>query len=472
MLLEKARKTIVRHHLLDKGERVVVGVSGGIDSMVLLHLLKAFGREFELSLIVAHVNHGLRQDESEREAELVEKESTRFGLPFEYGRFDVREFSRHAGVSVQDAARRVRYRFLRTVLRKHQAQKIALGHHADDQVETILLRLLRGSGLRGLRGMLPIRKEGVIRPLLESWRGEIESFAAENRIPYLIDSSNLKKDYLRNRIRLDLIPLLEREYQSNFRESVTRTAVALREEHDYVEGEAEKVYHQMVREEDGSLTFRFREFQSCPPPIQWRIVEKLLERLYGEESPEALEEEAWTSIPILYEKLRHAAPSFLLELPRGAQIAKQYDQVVVKRCKTRTVPPFEVELSLPGHTRIGETGKEVQIDVESEGEKVYYTLESGNVRPPPNVVFLDYERLQFPLKMRNFRPGDRFAPLGATGEQKLKKFFIDHKVPRYERPEIPLLISGERIAWVVGHRIDERFKVTKKTKKVLKIEVV
>lgn len=465
MLLEKARKTIDRYHLLDMSERVVVGVSGGVDSMVLLRLLYVIRKDFGLSLIVAHVNHGLRPDESEKEAELVEKESSRLGLPFEYGRFDARGFSRSTGLSLQDAGRRIRYRFFKTLLLKHQAQKIALAHQADDQVETILLRLLRGSGLRGLRGMLPIRQMTVIRPLLETWRSEIESYAAENGIPYLTDSSNLKKDYLRNRLRLDLIPFIEREYQSNFKDSVTRTAASLREEDHYLEGEAEKACQKMIHEEDGTFTFTFSEFQSYPPSIQWRTVEKLLGSVYQEDD---IEGEAWYSIHPLYEKLKHPAPSFLLELPHGIQIVKRYDQVTLKKSEARLVPPFEVELSLPGRTRIEGIEREVKMEV----EEIQNKLTLDDLVSSPNVAFLDYERLQLPLKMRNFRPGDRFHPLGVKGEQKLKKFFIDHKVPRYERSGISLLLSGEKIVWVVGYRIDDRVKVTENTKKVLKIEVV
>jgi tRNA(Ile)-lysidine synthase len=168
---------------------------------------------------VAHVNHGLRPAEAEKEAELVRHASEGMGLPFEYGQFRVKEFQKTEGLSPQDAARRIRFRFFSDLLRKHQANKIALGHHADDQVETVLLRLLRGCGLQGLKGMRPIRQGKVIRPLLERWREEIESFARAHGVPYLQDASNLKKNYLRNRIRLSLIPSIEEGYQPNFKPS-------------------------------------------------------------------------------------------------------------------------------------------------------------------------------------------------------------------------------------------------------------
>ncbi len=307
MLFSRVKKTIDRYHLLDRSDRIVVGVSGGVDSMVLLHVLNALQKDFDLSLIVAHVNHGLRPDESKKEAELVEKESTRLGLPFEYSQFDVRAFSQTAGLSLQDAARRTRFHFFRTLLIKYRAQKIALGHNADDQVETVLLRLFRGSGLKGLKGMLPIREKRVIRPLLETWRRDIEFFATENRIPYLTDSSNLKKDYLRNKIRLDLIPLIEREYQSNFRELVFKTSAILREEDDCIEGKAGEAYQKIVHEERDGFSFRLPEFQSYPSSIRWRILLNLLGRMYDGEQ---FEEEVWSAIDPLYAKLRQSRSQF------------------------------------------------------------------------------------------------------------------------------------------------------------------
>ena len=274
--LERVRKTIDRYRLLDKGDRLIVGVSAGVDSMVLLHLLNAYRQALNLHLIVAHVNHGLRPDESEKEAELVQKESGRLGLPFEYGQFDVKEFQKTGGFSVQDAARRIRFHFFNHLLKKHDAQKIALGHNADDQVETILLRLIRGSGLRGLKGMHPIREGRVIRPLLEVWRREIESFAVENGIPYLLDSSNLKENYLRNRIRLSLIPRIEKEYQPDFKGVVMKASTILREEDDYLEKGVGEAYQKIVSEEQDTLFFRCSEFQSLHKALQWRVAQKML----------------------------------------------------------------------------------------------------------------------------------------------------------------------------------------------------
>ncbi len=459
MLLHRVKRTIDHYHLLNQGDRLVVGVSAGIDSMVLLHLLNACRQTFNLSLIVAYVNHGIRPKEPEKEADLVQKECERLHLPFECGTFNAKEFQRVGKFSLQEAARRLRFHFFEQILQKYEAQKIALGHHADDQVETVLLRLMRGAGLQGLKGILPVRGGKVIRPLLEVWRREIEAFAIENNIPFLIDSSNLKEDYLRNRLRLSLIPLLEKEYQPNFKEILLRTSAILREENDYLEKEAEKVYQNMVEGKGESLTFQYPDYRSLHPAIQWRIIQKMLRAIYGEEK-EDLE------VSQTFKRLKQSPPSFVLEFPLGVCMEKRYETVFLGKKKVETIPPFEVELVSPGRTLIKEIGREMvteEMDVQGR---------SGMPRVSSEMAFLDYQVLQFPLRIRNFRPGDRFQPLGVKGSQKLKEFFIDHKIPRFERSKIPLLISGERIVWVVGHRIDECARISERTKRILKLKLV
>jgi tRNA(Ile)-lysidine synthase len=337
-----------------------------------------------------------------------------------------------------------------------------LGHNADDQVETILLRLIRGSGLRGLKGMLPIREGRVVRPLLDVWREKIESFTRERGIPYLVDSSNLKEKYLRNRIRLKLIPSIEKEYQPNFKEVVLRSSAILRAEDDCLSQKTEETYETMIQEGENAVAFSYPSYQSLPEAIRWRILEKALGKL--QDGGAGSEEREWFDVFPIYQRLNSRAPSFLMELPRGLTLEKRYDQVILGRGKMMAVPPFEVDLHASGLTFIQDIQKEVVMDDMSW---------DGNARAQgsPTVALVDYHALQFPLKMRNFRPGDRFHPLGIQGTQKLKEFFIDHKVPRFERSKVPLLISGETIAWVVGHRISEKVKVTETTKRVLRIEV-
>ncbi len=462
MLIEQVRRTVDRYRLLERGDRVIAGVSAGVDSMVLLHILNALRKDFSLSLIVAHLNHGLRPDESEKEADLVQKESLRLGLSLEYRQFNVKEYQESGGFSPQDAARRVRFQFFHDLCDQYGGGKIALGHHADDQVETILLRLMRGSGLKGLKGMLPIRQGRVIRPLLEVWKDEIESFAQEHSIPYLTDSSNIKPDYLRNRLRLDLIPYIEKDYQPGFRQAILRTSALLREENDFIEQKAGEAYQKMTHKNRGKIVFKFSSYQSLHPALQWRVLQKALEEMEG---GSMREESGWPDVNLIYQRLQQPRANLLLELSHGLCLEKRYDTVLIKRGMPKTILPFEVELNIPGRTYIQEIEREVVVE-ERDWDR------SKTIDESRNVALLDYERLHFPLRMRNFRPGDRFQPLGTEGTQKLKEFFIDHKIPKFERPGIPLLMSGEMIAWIVGYRIDERVKITGKTQKVLKVEVI
>lgn len=462
MLDARVRRAIDQYHLFDEGDRVIVGVSGGLDSMVLLHLLNSLIQTFNLTLIVAHVNHGLRIGESEKEAEFVQTAASRFGLPFEYGEFDVREFQKRTGLSLEDAARRIRFKFFEELLEKHQAQKIALGHHADDQVETILLRLLRGAGVKGLKGMLPIREGKVVRPLLGVWREALESFAKDKGIPYLIDSSNVQRDYLRNRIRLDLIPWIEKEYQPHFKKILLKVSRVLQIEDDFLEKEAEKAFQGLVKKEGDGFSFVFSDFQILHPALQWRVIEKLLKISgLGEER-----EKIMVNQRRIFERFSYPSPSFTLQLSEEFFLEKKYNSVFLKKGKVEATSPFEIELLVPGRTYIKEIQREVQV------EMIPREFFKEGIERSSSVALLDFQMIQFPLKIRSFRPGDRFQPLGLKGTQKVKEFFIDHKIPKTERSKIPLLISGDRIAWIVGYRIDERFKITPETKEILRVQFV
>ncbi len=461
-LIEKVRRTIDHYGLLSRGDQVIAGISGGVDSMVLFHILHSLRQDFSLTLVIAHLNHGLRPEESEKEAELVRRESARYGLPFEYKTFDVKKVQRSGGLSIQEAARRVRFQFFNELLQKYGGGKIALAHHADDQVETILLRLLRGAGLTGLKGILPFREGRIIRPLLEVWKEEIETYAKENSILYLTDSSNLKLDYLRNQIRLKLIPFIERNFQSNFRRTIFRTTNLLREENDFIEQEAEKAYRLLVHKKEKEIAFSFSSYQALHPALQWRVLQLALRDL---ENRWNRDEARGLDVNLIYKKLKEPRPSLLLELSRGISFEKRYDEITLKKGRPKMIPSFEIELNVPGRTFLEE------IDREIEAEVIPWD-NSNRIDESQKVAFLDFERLDFPLKVRNLRPGDRFQPMGCGGTQKLKKFLIDHKVPEIDRPGIPLIISGKTIAWVGEYRIDERFKVTPYTRNVLRLKII
>jgi tRNA(Ile)-lysidine synthase len=256
--------------------------------------------------------------------------------------------------------------------------------------------------------MLPIREGRVVRPLLDVWREEIESFTRERGIPYLVDSSNLKEKYLRNRIRLKLIPSIEKEYQPNFREVVLRNSAILRAEDDYLSQKTEETYQTMIQEEKNVLSFPYPSYQSLPEAIRWRILEKLLGKLQDGEA--GSEEGGWVDVFPVFQRLNSRAPSFLMELPRGLTLEKRYDQVVFGKGKVTTVPPFEVELLTAGRTLIQDIQKEVMMDDMSwKGNAI--------AQGSPYVALVDYHALQFPLKMRNFR----WRPISPAWESRNSK---------------------------------------------------
>jgi tRNA(Ile)-lysidine synthase len=464
MLVQRIRRTIEAYHLLEKGDRVIAGVSGGVDSMVLLRLLYNLAAEYDLSLIVGHVNHGLRPGASEKEAELVRAESEQLGLPFEYGEVDVKAFQKAKGLSTQDAARRLRFHFFNALLTKHGAAKLALGHHADDQVETFMLRLIRGSGLKGLQAMAPVRQGRVIRPLLEVWRKEIELFAESEGVPFLTDASNLEEHYLRNKVRLSLLPLIEKEYQPNFKPLVLRTTALLREENEALDREAQKAVQELVRKESGVFAFRFLKFRGLHRAVQRRVLQRIFDEIRAGEG--IMEEKEGPAVNRLHRLLIEPRPSFSLELPGKIFFEKRYDDILIGKKEAALVSPFEIEIAASGQTFIKEVGKRIV------AEELVRKNWTGDFDKTSQTVFLDWGKVQFPLTVRNFRPGDRFHPLGVKGTQKLKEFFIDHKVPRFERSRIPILVSGGSICWVAGFRIDDRFKVTEETERVLKVKLI
>jgi len=297
---------------------------------------------------------------------------------------------------------------------------------------------------------------------LETWRKEIESFAMEQGIPHLLDSSNLKENYLRNRIRLKLIPLLEKEYQPHVKKMVLKTSSLLRGEDDFIDQEAEHAQRRLVREEGDHLLFQFSEYQGLHSAVKWRFLRRLFEKALGSRITEG---EKLPDIDQIYRRLSRPSASFHMELAHHLFLWKRYDTVLLGRGEGEPFSPFEIDLVSPGRTRIEGIGKEILVEEIPGKGRIEETMSS------PVAALFDYEELQFPLRVRSFRPGDRFRPMGMAGTKKLKEFFIDQKIPRFERGRIPLLVSGERIIWIVGYRIDDRVRVTDRTKRILKVEV-
>lgn len=475
-MIDAVRAAIEDYRMLEKGDRVVVGVSGGPDSVALLHILHSLAAEYMLVLHVAHLNHMFRGKDAEEDARFVEEFAGSLGLPCTVEAYDVPAYLRRTGRSAQDGAREVRYDFYRRVARDVGANKVALGHNADDQVETILMRLFRGSGLAGLTAIPPVRAEGdvtYIRPLIRVTRSEISAYCEANNLATRLDASNVKPKYLRNKIRLELIPLLEQKYNKRIREALLRTADLLRLDSDYIEGMAHEAFLEALFDwTENSVILDSNVLFRQHGAIQGRVIRQAVARLKDGEVKD-IESEHIRSVLAM---ARRGASGASLDLPDGITAEYEYGKLRLRIGSKRAAPapgrPFVPErvLAVPGVTRVPELGCEIEARVLDVGEL-----------PPPSPgtrrcntgcqacfeEYLDFHAVRGPLVVRTRRHGDRFRPLGMNGTKKLKDFFIDLKIPRGRRDVIPLIVTGDEIVWVIGYRISDSFKVTKATRRVL-----
>ncbi|MFQ5882074.1 MAG: tRNA lysidine(34) synthetase TilS [Candidatus Methylomirabilales bacterium] len=447
------RRTIATYRLIQPRAGVVVAVSGGADSVVLLHCLLRLRTELSLILHVAHFDHGLREA-SRRDALFVQELAASWGLSATTGSW-VCEGRR--GRSLQAEARRARYRFLQEVASQVGATKIALGHHRDDQAETVLLHLLRGSGLRGLRGMLAIREGRVIRPLLGVGREEIEAYAKVHRLSFLEDPSNRDLRYLRNRIRQHLLPLLQRQYNPSIGKTLARMAALVAEDEAYLEEVAAGSLDPLSDFRGSRICMGLASLRGLAAPIRRRILERAIRSV----APEGYLTS--THLEAVERLVARRGPS-MVTLPRGRWAWKSGDLLYLGCRENERLSPVDEELHVPGELALAEFG--IRIDAAILPRSMVDPL--GN---HPDRGYIDWQQVLPPLRVRSWRPGDRFRPWGLGGGKKLQDLFVDAKIPREDRGKVPIVEDRKGILWVPGFRIDERGGIGEATEQVLILSI-
>jgi tRNA(Ile)-lysidine synthase len=424
--------------------------------MALLSILYKLRAFYNLTLIVAHVNHQLRGSESSRDAMFVEQQAARFGLPFYQTRVDVKSFQYTTGLSPQHAARLLRYDYFQSLCQTLETTCIALGHTADDQVETLLMRLLRGSGPAGLAGIPPVRRP-FIRPLITTHRPTILSYLASEGIAWVEDSTNVQRTYLRNRVRLDLLPML-RQINPQVSKVLLGLTSMLSAENDVLEHYTDVVAQQTVQWKPGQQAAISRDsYRATPLAIQRRLLRRIVDVLLPLSSVAKFEH-----IETLRQFIIDGPVGKRCSLPGGGIAECQVDTVLLWNSRQFSPTAFTMTIPVPGIVSIPVLGTRLVAEV--------FDKDTQRIEQTPKRAFFAMERLRFPLNTRFPRQGDRFFPLGAPGSKKLKDFFIDSKVPRAERTFVPLVVSGTDIVWVVGYRIAESFKVHTGTQYVLSLK--
>lgn len=453
-MMKTVLDTINEYSLLHAGETVVVAVSGGADSVALLDILTSL-EKYRLRLIVAHLNHRLRGAESDGDEAFVRELAARYDLPCEVLSEDVLALSRAERLSLEDAGRLARYRFFDSVAKKHGVSAVALAHHADDQAETVLMRLLRGAGTGGLAGMAP--KSGLyIRPLLHVRRVDIEQYLASWGLSFRTDSSNRDTTFLRNRIRLELLPLLS-SYNPSIAERLADTGEILAADEAYLAEVANERFARLTSMEGEALSLSLEDLACEPRSLVLRFLRRAILEVKGD-----LRSLSYRHVAAIERLLTSSRAHARLSFPGGMVVKKSYGTIRFSASAGETFAPYEMMIEGPGTYQLP-SGYELAVE---------FALPPSDWREVgERTVFIDPAAAPFPWTVRTFRPGDRIRPLGMGGSKKLKDIFIDRKVPLDVRRRIPLLFAGQALLWVAGMQRSDAALVSADTRDVLRVEL-
>jgi tRNA(Ile)-lysidine synthase len=437
---------------------------------------------YGVELHVAHLDHRIRGEESQEDAAFVARLAEEWRLPATVETCDVPRLARESKLAIEEAARQARYSFLARVALVVGAKRIAVGHNADDQTETIVMHWLRGAGLAGLRGMLSLTELGemrlqaawpghppldlqLLRPLLETSRAEIEAYCLEHGLKPRFDRSNLDTTYYRNRLRHELIPCLE-SYNPNIREVLRRSAQVIGDDYSFLQAQLERVWPVVVSSEsEKAITFDLARWRALPTSQQRSILREAVHHLRR-----SLRNINWIHIENALWALRAKPAGTQVTLPQGLSLSIGYrdftvaDEGYVPEVDWPLLLVESLPVAVPGVTELPDSDWRLEAALIERGEFNEDLLDNPN----PWQAFLDYERTGSELVLRQRRSGDRFQPLGLGGHEKsLHTFMIDHQIPRLLRGFVSIVASPGHIVWVAGWRVDERAKITATTERIL-----
>ncbi|MDW3229527.1 MAG: tRNA lysidine(34) synthetase TilS [Acidobacteriota bacterium] len=454
MIYQRVKKFIEANRLFSPESRLLVAVSGGQDSVALVHLLIELREDWpELEIALAHFNHQLRKSALADE-KFVKQLGQRLGLKVMVGRAEVREYARQEKLNLENAGRLLRYQYLKKTAEKWGAEHILTAHTMTDQAETVLMKIFRGTGLEGLQG-IRVRAGLVVRPLLCLSRREIEVYIRENNFEFRTDETNLDLEILRNKIRLELIPYLEAEFDPEIVSHLSQLALIAQDENEALAELAEGLWPVVTKKGGHTSVSPFlRSLKEMPVAVARRLVRKFLKVSLGLESPSFDQTQA------------------VLELKEGQKFSWGQQKVLIneggwlKRCETKKMQP--------GYKLLWDGKQNLRVSDcwEFQGKLVSAKKLGQPEYDDARRCYLDAEKLKFPLEVRSRRPGDRYRPLGMSGEKKLKELMSERKIPREERDLLPLFISDNQIVWSLGLPVSEVFRISSETRRVFVIEYV
>ena len=457
-LPDRFERYIVERRLFQSGSRILVAVSGGVDSMTLLDLISRIGPSWNLTLAVVHVHHGIRGREADADEAFVQESSRRAGLPYHSCRVNAVRHAEEHRISLEAAARDLRRGFFRAVLSETGFDAVATAHNADDWAETVLMHLFRGAGINGIVGIRPVRG-WIVRPLLFAGRLDIETYAAQKHIQYRNDATNLDRQFLRNWIRLDVLGPVKKRLGESVISTICRAGEAAFDVQEWLEHEAESAFNRaVIRQTASEIVLDIDQFLNYFTAVQKALLVKIFQQVpYVGSGPSRQE-------LLRIVQLARSGKSGARVLPRKTMtVLKSGNRLVFQMLKTEPAA-LSVE--------IGKTVEWAEAAVRFASSVVDRRTIASVVHPDSKVAYLDRDTLIPPFELRFSKPGDWFVPLGMQGKKKLHDFFIDEKIPLWRRSKIPLFVAGESIAWVAGMRIDDRYKITNATTTVLTLHLI
>ena len=480
MITEKVKKTIKKNNLIEKGEHIVIGLSGGPDSVCLFHTLYQLKEELGITLHTVHINHGLRPGAAEEDQMYVERLCADYQVPCQSFTFDVNRIAKEAGISSEDAGRQVRYQSFFEVAEKIENEtgssvKIAIAQNMNDQAETVMMRILRGTGTDGLSGIEYLRKENgkgiVIRPLLDVSREEIEQYCSENHLNPQIDLTNLKPIYTRNKIRLELLPYLRESFNRNITAALNRLSKIAKEDKDYFNQRVEEIIEQnSVCESQERIGMPIELLRREHPAIRHRLIMRIFESIGLSKDISSVHLDQADRL------MKDGKTSSVTDFSAGYAMGISYDKVLFYKKNEKAHDSFEYEINMDGVTNIFELNACIGVKIVkrqdwiNKGEKgnLYHNSSSKSVTCRLSLDKIEESGWNPVIRTR--KQGDYIIPLGMEGRKKLQNFFVDEKYTKEQRDLIPILCLGTEVIWIVGSRINENYKVEENTERIILLE--
>lgn len=448
-LIKKIKKNISENSIIDEKDRILVGLSGGPDSIFLLYILHNY---FNNQLIITHINHKLRGVDSDLDEKFVRTISQKLKIPLYVIREDVKKLSNENKKSIEEVGREVRFSFFDKTLKVENFNKIALGHNLDDNVETILINFIKGSGTKGLIG-IPEKRDNIIHPIINIKKEEILKFLEENKIEYRVDKTNFEIDFLRNKVRNYLLPIIEKEFNKNFKEKILSLSNILKVEDRFLDNLVENIKNDLIEFEDDFIKIDNKKFQKLDLSLKRRLIRKAIDYFNRD-----LREYPLEHIDKVI-SLENKKTGKEIELPFNLIAVKDKNKIIIEK-KGVEIPNFYIEIPDIGSYELA--GMKIELTLVEKISKVKDIFTS----------FFDYDKIEFPIKFRKPKFGEKFKPLGLKEEKKIQDFFVDNGIPKSVRWNLPILLDKkDDILWIVGVRISDDYKVTNLTKRVICIKI-